>query len=90
MALLATLAIDARPTVFGNKAVVTGTLTAADATTGHIEFAGLLASVDSFTINATGSTVRVATSDGIDGTIVYLGAVVSGANYQFMAIGNRS
>jgi len=90
MALLATLAIDPRPTVFGNKAVITGTLTAAGATSGHIDFSGLLASIDSFTINGTGGTVRAATSDSIDGSTVNLGAVVSGADYKFMAIGNRS
>jgi hypothetical protein len=56
MALLATLAFDARPTVFGNKAVVTGTLTNSGATSGHIDFADLLASVDTFLINGVGAT----------------------------------
>ena len=92
MALLATLAFDARPTVFGNKAVITGTLTNSGATSGHIEFADLLASIDAFVINGVGATALAAPASSIDGTLVYLATITSGSggDYQFMAIGNRS
>ena len=92
MALLATVAIDARPTVFGNKAVVTGTITNADATSGHIDLSGLLASVDMIVVNGVGSTALAAASTAVDGTTVYLANLTSGASgdYQFMAMGNRS
>ena len=92
MALLATLAIDPRPTVFGNKAVVTGTLTDAGATSGHIALGDMLASIDAFVINGVGTSALAAPASSIDGTDVYLASLTSGAggDYQFMAIGNRS
>ena len=92
MALLATVAIDARPTVFGNKAVVTGTITNADATSGHIDLSGLLASVDMIVVNGVGSTELAAASTAVDGTTVYLANLTSGSggDYQFMAMGHRS
>ena len=92
MALLATLAFDARPTVFGNKAVVTGTLTNSGATSGHIDLSGLLSGVDSFLINGVGATALAAPASSVDGTLVYLNTLTSGSggDYQFMAIGNRA
>jgi len=89
MALIAST-IDPRPTVFGNKAVVTGSLTSTGATSGHIDLSGLLASVDTFLINGSGATARDAPGSGIDGTLVYLESTISGAAYKFTAIGNRS
>ena len=89
MALIA-ISVDPRPTVFGNKAVVTGSLTSTGVTSGHIDLSGILASVDTFVINGSGSTARDAPGSGIDGTLVYLESTVSGAAYKFTAIGNRS
>ena len=92
MALLVTLDFDARPTVFGNKAIITGTITNATAASGHIAFADMLASIDAFVINGVGATPLAAPTNSIDGTDVYLASLTtgSGGDYQFMAIGNRS
>ena len=92
MALLATVAIDPRPTVFGNRAIITGTITNAGAVNGHIMLADMLASIDSFAINGVGSTALAAPASSIDGTTVYLATLTSGTggDYKFTAIGNRS
>jgi len=92
MALLTTVALDARPTVFGNKAVVTGTLLNSSGTSGHLDLSGALSGIDVFLISGVGATALAAPAQSIDGTLVYLATITagSGGDYQFMAIGNRA
>jgi|TARA_R100001509_G_scaffold101441_1_gene59430 hypothetical protein len=89
MALIAST-IDARPTVFGNKAVITGTFTSTGVTSGHIDLSSHLSAIDSVTIDGVGSTARAACKTGVDGTLIYMDTLISGADYQFMVMGNRS
>ena len=83
------IAFDPRPTYFGDRMIVTGTLTA-DGTAADIDLSSLLASVDNLLINGQGGTARAAPTSSVDGTTVKLGSLVDTAVYQFTAIGRRS
>ena len=85
------IAIDPRPTYFGDRMIVTGTLTMdGSGTTADIDLSGLLASVDSLLINGQGATARAAPASSINDTTVKLTGLVASAVYQFTAIGRRS
>ena len=85
------IAFDPRPTYFGDRMIVTGTLTMeSSGTTADIDLSNLLASVDNLLINGQGSTARAAPASSVDGTTVKLTGLVASAVYQFTAIGRRS
>ena len=83
------LTIDPRKTVFGNKRVITGTIALDGGTTYDLDLSDDLSEVEGIMVNATGSTVRAAVTNSINGTEVKLGALVASVTYSFVAIGER-
>jgi hypothetical protein len=84
------LTIDPRKTVFGNKRVITGTIALdGSGTTYDLDLSDDLSEVEGIMVNATGSTVRAAVTNSINGTEVKLGALVASVTYSFVAIGER-
>jgi len=86
--------IDPRPTVFGDRVIVTGSYGASDTT---IDLTDLLASIDFAGVNsaaspvATTPPVTVADTAAISGTtITVIGAGGTTAGGTFLAIGRRS
>jgi hypothetical protein len=77
--------IDNRPTVFGDRLIITGTYEATDTT---IDLSAFLSEIDMAMCCLTGSTPGPAEAYTIDGTTISLTAAVSDGN--FMAIGRRS
>ncbi len=80
--------IDQRPTTFGNKRVIAGTVLA-DGTAADVDLSDYLSGIDGCMVMATGSTLRAAVTHSIDGTTVKLGALVNTVTYSFVAIGER-
>ena len=83
------VSIDPRPTYFGDRMIVTGTLTA-DGTTADIDLTSLLASVDNLIINGGDGTARAAPATKIADSTVSFTGLVDTAVYKFTAIGRRS
>ena len=84
------LTIDQRKTVFGNKRVITGEIALdGSGTTYDLDLSAALSGVDGIMVNATGSTVRAAVTNSINGTTVKLAALVASVTYSFVAIGER-
>ena len=96
--------IDPRPTVFGDRVIITGTYAAADTT---IDLTDLLATIDAVTLTATEVlddftsstgpppiTAKIPDSPRIDGTSITIVSGIDGSGAQkagkFLAIGRRS
>ena len=96
--------IDPRPTVFGDRVIVTGSYAAADTT---IDLTDLLATIDAVTLTATAVlddfttsagpppiTAKIPDSARIDGTSITIVSGIDGSGAQkagkFLAIGRRS
>ena len=82
------ITIDPRPTTFGNKRVITGTVKA-DGVAANVDLSDYLSGIDGCMVMATGSSLRAAVTHSIDGTTVMLGALVDTVTYSFVAIGER-
>jgi len=77
--------IDPRPTVFGDRFIVTGSFEATDAS---IDLSAFFSSIDAVTINVTGPAARPAEAHSINGTTIVLGP--AGNAGTFFAIGRRA
>jgi len=87
---MATVNFDSRPTVIGNKMMITGSFTADNAAQ-TIDFNGFLADVDTFSITAVKSTVvAVPTHSCITAGTVILTLADADEEYRFMALGDRN
>ena len=84
-----TVTIDPRPTYFGDRMIVTGTINVASSTT--IDLTGMLASIDSVTVVPfAGAAVDEPHSiDAATGTKILCDGA-SGGLCKFMAIGRRT
>jgi hypothetical protein len=71
--------INPRPTYFGDRMVVTGSTTGAEA----VDLSSLLASIDGAMVNAVGAAATV--THGISGSTLNVGGACT-----FVAIGRRS
>tara|TARA_E500000318_G_scaffold84302_1_gene80072 strand:- start:279 stop:506 length:228 start_codon:yes stop_codon:yes gene_type:complete len=71
--------IDPRPTVFGDRIIITGSTDGAEA----IDLSSLLASIDGAMVNAVGSAATV--THGISDTTLNVGGACT-----FVAMGRRS
>jgi hypothetical protein len=86
--------IDPRPTVFGDRVIITGTYAAADTS---IDLSDLLASIDFAGVNSAASVVATTppvtvadTAQVSDTTITVIGTGGTTAGGTFLAIGRRS
>lgn len=77
--------IDNRPTVFGDRLIITGTYEATDTT---IDLSAFLSEIDMAMCLRTGATPGAAEAYTIDGTTITLTAATAAGN--FMAFGRRS
>ena len=77
--------IDNRPTVFGDRMIITGTYEATDTT---IDLSSFLSEIDMAMCAVTGAVPAPAEVYTIDGTTITLTAASAAGN--FMAIGRRS
>ena len=77
--------IDNRPSVFGDRVIITGTYEAGDTT---IDLVSFLSEIDMVMCCGTGAVPAPAEAYIIDGTTVTLTAATGDGN--FMAIGRRS
>ena len=87
-----TVTVDQRPTMFGNKRVVSGEITLdGTGTTYTLDLSASLSGIDGIMVNALGDTVRAAVDTSIkdDGTSVLMASMVASVVYSFVAIGER-
>ena len=77
--------IDNRPTVFGDRVVITGTYEATDTT---IDLSAFLSEIDMALCCRTGAVAGAAEAYTIDGTTITLTPATSAGN--FMAFGRRA
>lgn len=77
--------IDNRPTVFGDRLIITGTYEATDTT---IDLSAFLSEIDMVMCCKTGATPAPAEAYTIDGTTITMTAATADGN--FMALGRRS
>ena len=87
---MATVNFDSRPTVIGNKMMVTGSFTA-DSTAQTIDFSGFLSSIDSFSITPVKASVVVdPTASCITTDLKVILTLTNSEEHKFMALGDRN
>ena len=79
--------IDPRPTVFGDRMILTGTF-GTDSDDNAIDLSAFFSSIDAVTINVSGPAARPAEAHSINGTTIVLGP--AGNAGTFFAIGCRA